>query len=414
MKITVIWDLILDKDIYTSKKHNKEGAFYCGNEDAQLYYAWWAGLVAENLATMGHDVTLLTSWNLDNFKDKIIMSQKIKLVNVTPEINSHPCVKNRVIDNESNNVIVRYDWDDVTIPWKFNSKYWKNADAIVVADYNKGTITKELIDRLPKEKLFVDTKPCHMDWYKLTNFLKCNKSEFEEYAKWKILYDVAKDLDINCLCVTKGEDGASFHAYWMDYIIVPDYKWLAANVCWAWDLFLSVVVDCYHTCYDFEDAIEKAVNICSERVLGNQRCVAIPKDWAWADAVVVTGCFDILHPWHLELLRRARLQWSNVIVLLNSDEYIEEVKWRQSVFDWNDRATMLKATKYVDKVIWIDNDEQLEEFLRIIKPKWRMLGSDYKDKKIIWKKYCENIIFVDNDWFSTTKIIQWIIWEQSS
>jgi hypothetical protein len=43
-----------------------------------------------------------------------------------------------------------------------------------------------------------------------------------------------------------------------------------------------------------------------------------------------------------------------------------------------------------------------------------MLGSDYKDKKIAWKKYCENIIFVDNDWFSTTKIIQWIIWEQSS
>jgi hypothetical protein len=44
------------------------------------------------------------------------MSQNIKLVNVTPEENKHPCVKNRVIDTDSNNTIVRYDWDDTTVP----------------------------------------------------------------------------------------------------------------------------------------------------------------------------------------------------------------------------------------------------------------------------------------------------------
>jgi glycerol-3-phosphate cytidylyltransferase-like family protein len=44
---------------------------------------------------------------------------------------------------------------------------------------------------------------------------------------------------------------------------------------------------------------------------------------------------------------------------------------------------MLEATKYVDRVIWVDNDEQVEEFIKIIKPKYRMLGSDYKDKKIV-------------------------------
>ena len=116
----------------------------------------------------------------------------------------------------------------------------------------------------------------------------------------------------------------------------------------------------------------------------------------------------------MELLKKAREIWSNVIVLLNSDEYIEEVKWRHPVFDWQDRCKMLEATKYVDRVIWVDNDEQVEEFIKIIKPNYRVLGSDYKNKKIVWKKYCWWIVFVNNDWFSTTKIIQWIIWEQSS
>ena len=66
--------------------------------------------------------------------------------------------------------------------------------------------------------------------------------------------------------------------------------------------------------------------------------------------IYVGGTFDLLHVGHIELLEQAS-QFGDVVVALNTDEFVERYKGKKPVMPYDERLTMLKATKYVDIVI---------------------------------------------------------------
>ena len=70
-------------------------------------------------------------------------------------------VKTRLIDSRSKQQLIRIDQDVASTPIKFHSEIPDIYDAVVVSDYNKGTVDYELIATirdLHPGPIFVDTK----------------------------------------------------------------------------------------------------------------------------------------------------------------------------------------------------------------------------------------------------------------
>lgn len=125
--------------------------------------------------------------------------------------------------------------------------------------------------------------------------------------------------------------------------------------------------------------------------------------------IFVNGTFDILHRGHLELLNFARGLGDELSVALDSDNRVKDLKGDdRPVNTQEERALMLINLKSVDKVYLFDTDEELETLVE--KHDVMVKGSDYKDKHIIGKDVCKELVFYDVlDGYSTTKKIEDII-----
>ena len=124
----------------------------------------------------------------------------------------------------------------------------------------------------------------------------------------------------------------------------------------------------------------------------------------------VNGCFDVLHPGHIELLKYARSFGDYLIVAIDSDRKVSEMKGvERPIFSQHDRSIMLNSIRYVDVVHVFDTKKELENLLESIKPDIMVVGSDWKGKKIVGSQYAKSVRFFDRlEDYSTTKTIQGI------
>ena len=85
--------------------------------------------------------------------------------------------------------------------------------------------------------------------------------------------------------------------------------------------------------------------------------------------IVVNGTFDILHRGHLELLNFAKKQGDWLLVCIDSDRRVKELKGEtRPVNSEADRKFMLQNLKAVDYVLIFDSSEELEEILESYRP----------------------------------------------
>ena len=124
----------------------------------------------------------------------------------------------------------------------------------------------------------------------------------------------------------------------------------------------------------------------------------------------VNGCFDVLHPGHIELLKYSRSLGDYLIVAIDSDRKVAEMKGPQRpIFSQTDRSSMLASIRYVDVVHIFDSKTELEDLLESITPDIMVVGSDWKGKEVIGSMYAKEVRFFDRiGSFSTTQTIQGI------
>lgn len=105
---------------------------------------------------------------------------------------------------------------------------------------------------------------------------------------------------------------------------------------------------------------------------------------AVGDRVVFTnGCFDILHPGHVELLARCRDQGGHVVLGLNSDGSVRRLKGpHRPVNDQISRAVVLAGLSFVDAIIIFEEDTPLELITKI-RPDILVKGGDYKASEVV-------------------------------
>jgi D-beta-D-heptose 7-phosphate kinase/D-beta-D-heptose 1-phosphate adenosyltransferase len=122
--------------------------------------------------------------------------------------------------------------------------------------------------------------------------------------------------------------------------------------------------------------------------------------------VWVNGTFDVMHRGHIELLQFANTK-GIVRVGIDYDDRVKELKGlTRPVNIWKDRKYFLKSIRYVDSVVGFGSDEELEEQIRLWEPDYMIVGSDYKNKRVIGSQFTKELLFFDRiENYSSTKII---------
>jgi len=67
--------------------------------------------------------------------------------------------------------------------------------------------------------------------------------------------------------------------------------------------------------------------------------------------VYTTGCFDLFHTGHLNILKRSKEICDYLLVGVSTDELMEQEKGKRPVFSFADRVEIVRSIKYVDEVI---------------------------------------------------------------
>ena len=102
------------------------------------------------------------------------------------------------------------------------------------------------------------------------------------------------------------------------------------------------------------------------------------------DKIVFTnGCFDILHKGHIEVLAKTSNLGNRLIIGLNSDSSIKNLKGEnRPILEEDSRALLLAALQFVDAVILFSEKTPFQLISEIV-PDILSKGGDYKIEEIV-------------------------------
>ena len=102
------------------------------------------------------------------------------------------------------------------------------------------------------------------------------------------------------------------------------------------------------------------------------------------------GCFDLLHAGHIQALAFARAQADVLVVGLNSDRSVRQLKGdARPIYPAAERARILAALEAVDYVVVFD-ETRAEKIIRAVKPDVLIKGEDWRGKPVDGQAFVES------------------------
>ena len=188
--------------------------------------------------------------------------ENIKSLDVDVDIitneNWNKIIKNRFIDDKTNQMFLRVDTNDNGYGRIDLSKInWLKYNAIIISDYDKGYLTKEDIEIIcnKHDKVFLDTKKILGNWAKKALYIKINNYEYE--ISKNNIDDKLKDI----LIITLGAGGCEYKG---EIFNVPKVD--VKDTCGAGDTFIAALVCRYLETYNIKKSIVFA-NKCATQVI---------------------------------------------------------------------------------------------------------------------------------------------------
>src|SRR4051795_146239 len=99
--------------------------------------------------------------------------------------------------------------------------------------------------------------------------------------------------------------------------------------------------------------------------------------------VFTNGCFDLIHPGHIDLLTKARALGTRLVVGINSDRSVRSIKGEgRPIQDQNARKAVLSSMKAIDEVFIFD-ELTPENLIHEIRPDVLVKGGGWRADEII-------------------------------
>ena len=266
-RVLVIGDLILDKYDYCINRENPESSAPCYTVNKIEYKLGGAGNVAANLRSLGSSVKLISVLGDDPngaILNNLLLKEGIDnhlifdLSKLTP-------VKERILSAHDNRYHYRKDIENNKclglehIPQII--KIASNSSVILISDYNKGIVSKELIEQLKllKIPIIVDPKPSNILFYNGVFLIKPNLKELFEITKISDPLVAAQELSnmLNTkVLLTRGKDGVSY--FGETRFDLPSNANDVFDVTGAGDTFIATFVHFFNKGYKIINCIELA------------------------------------------------------------------------------------------------------------------------------------------------------------
>lgn len=92
--------------------------------------------------------------------------------------------------------------------------------------------------------------------------------------------------------------------------------------------------------------------------------------------VYTGGTFDLFHSGHANFLRKCR-ELGEVVVALNTDEFIQSYKGKPPIMSYAERKAVLESCRYVDLVVENDGGADSKPAIDRWRPNIIAIGSDW-------------------------------------
>jgi D-beta-D-heptose 7-phosphate kinase/D-beta-D-heptose 1-phosphate adenosyltransferase len=376
MKVLVFGDIIIDKYIYgTSERLSPEAPVPVVKHLREVESLGGAGLVYENLKSLGIDVTLLQTEQPSSIKTRVICDgHYVTRIDDDNHADSKAVLRNVLRSNFS-------QWDYV-----------------ILSDYNKGVLDESLaiIEHINKFncKIIVDPKE-YASQYKGAWLVKPNYSEFTKFG--------FNDWKGNIITTNAGNNVVASIEDEVYNVPVEDVE--VSDVTGAGDCFLAAFVYGLTKNYNHKHCLELAIKGSREAVkhVGTHTLTVSDLE----ERIVFTnGVFDILHTGHFELLAEAKALGGKLIVGINSDASVKRLKGEdRPINDAVKRVRQLEILPWVDRVVLFSDDTPYE-LIKKLKPHVIVKGGDYTVEQVVGHDLAPVHLVPTVEGYSTTQIIE--------
>ena len=374
--VLILGDIIIDKYIYgTSTRISPEAPVPVVTYNREVQTIGGAGLVYENLKSLGVDVELVDIFDEASVKTRVICD-------------GHYVTR---IDND-------YHADSKQYLDYILSRDFSDYEYVILSDYNKGTLDESLriIEHINKFdcKIIVDPKE-HATQYKDAWLVKPNNSEFTKFGfcQWQ-----------GNIITTNAGDNVLASIDGVDYNL-PVAQVEVSDVTGAGDCFLAAFVYGLTKNYDYTQCLELAIKG-SRRAVQHVGTHILTHSDIEERVIFTNGVFDIMHTGHFNLLKEARSLGDKLVVGLNSDASVKRLKGNaRPINNIEKRVEQISILPWVDEVHVFEQDTPYE-LIKHIQPNLIVKGGDYTVETVVGHDLTDVHIIPTVDGYSTTQIIE--------
>ena len=220
---------------------------------------------------------------------------------------------------------------------------------------------------------------------------------------FKAITHLKKQCNLKISLITMSDQGVA--VFDKKLRIHPTSALEVFDVTGAGDCFLASFVYGLTNGMKFQECLDIAVVGSTESVKRHGTYVLTPEDIR-KKTVFTNGCFDILHTGHLTLLKEAKAQGDYLIVGLNSDESIQNLKGNDRPYNnFAIRRQQLELIPYVDEIIEF-SEETPYNLIKDIKPNLIVKGGDYTIEEVVGHDLAPVYIVPTVKGHSTTDILK--------
>jgi D-beta-D-heptose 7-phosphate kinase/D-beta-D-heptose 1-phosphate adenosyltransferase len=444
-KVAVIGDLMLDIYIQGGvERISPEAPVPVVHQISERVVAGGAANVASNIAALGATVRLVGLAGRDSNFDRLVAEldryDHIDLSGVFVTPLRSTTTKTRILGHQQQ--IARLDREDRgAVPGEIENELIARAvaaisasDLVILSDYGKGVLSDPVLRaclshaRQEQKLTIVDPKRQDLSAYRGASLITPNRAELA-LATGKPCYSddevvaaakIAREVTGADLLVTRSEKGMSLVPSEGDPTHLSTVARQVFDVSGAGDTVVAVLGTALAAGLSVIEAM-RAANHAAGIVVGKlgtavvsreelinsmqipidamdvqdgrfvtwDELLALRRYWQMEHLTVglANGCFDILHPGHVSLIRQAAEACDRLVMALNSDASVRRLKGPgRPMQTEHARAEVIGAIKGVSAVVLFDQQTP-RELIEALRPDLLVKGSDYTEAQVVGAEF---------------------------